>query len=83
MILVRLLKKNPIIQICSTSEVYGNVSKSNMPISENSSYQIAALITAIKIRSNKNYGNVILFAGGGTNSASSNYSSYKLYERTR
>tara|TARA_B100000989_G_scaffold184689_1_gene139046 strand:+ start:424 stop:1404 length:981 start_codon:yes stop_codon:yes gene_type:complete len=34
---VRLLKKNPIIQICSTSEVYGNVSKSNMPISENSS----------------------------------------------
>ena len=29
--------KNPIIQICSTSEVYGNVSKSNMPISENSS----------------------------------------------
>ncbi len=31
---VRNLKKNPIIQICSTSEVYGNVSKNKMPISE-------------------------------------------------
>ena len=33
---VRKLKINPIIQICSTSEVYGNVAKKFMPIDENS-----------------------------------------------
>ena len=32
---VRSLKINPIIQICSTSEVYGNVSKKDNPIDEN------------------------------------------------
>lgn len=32
---IRTLKINPIIQICSTSEVYGNVSKKLMPIDEN------------------------------------------------
>ena len=32
---VRKLKLNPIIQICSTSEVYGNVDKKLMPINEN------------------------------------------------
>tara|TARA_B110001450_G_scaffold256806_1_gene288840 strand:- start:1519 stop:2490 length:972 start_codon:yes stop_codon:yes gene_type:complete len=31
---IRELKLNPIIQICSTSEVYGVVSKKNIPISE-------------------------------------------------
>lgn len=47
-------------------------------IAENSSYQIAALINAIRIRPKKNYASVILFAGGGTNSATTNYSSYTL-----
>lgn len=32
---IRVTKKNPIIIICSTSEVYGNVKKKNMPIDEN------------------------------------------------
>lgn len=32
---IRLLKLNPIIQICSTSEVYGSVAKKFMPINEN------------------------------------------------
>ena len=47
-------------------------------VSENSTYQIAALINAIKIRSSNKTGNVILFAGGGTNSPNPNYSSYTL-----
>lgn len=32
---VRLLKLNPVILICSTSEVYGQVEKKNVPIKEN------------------------------------------------
>ena len=32
---IRVLKFDPIIQICSTSEVYGNVEKKFMPIDEN------------------------------------------------
>ena len=36
---IRKLKINPIIQICSTSEVYGNVEKKFMPIDENCSLQ--------------------------------------------
>jgi GDP-4-dehydro-6-deoxy-D-mannose reductase len=36
---VRQLKQKPLIIICSTSEVYGNVNKKSMPIKEN--YQIA------------------------------------------
>ena len=31
---IRQSKLNPVIMICSTSEVYGNVSKKNMPITE-------------------------------------------------
>ncbi len=31
----RVLKFNPLLIICSTSEVYGNVKKKNMPITEN------------------------------------------------
>ena len=34
---IRKLKINPIIQICSTSEVYGNVKRKLMPIDENCS----------------------------------------------
>ena len=36
---IRVLKFDPIIQICSTSEVYGNVEKKFMPISENCNLQ--------------------------------------------
>ena len=32
---IRISKKEPLIIICSTSEVYGNVKKRNMPINEN------------------------------------------------
>lgn len=34
---IRTIKLNPIILICSTSEVYGQVKKQNMPINENQS----------------------------------------------
>ena len=47
-------------------------------IAENSSYQIGALINAIKISSNEKKADVIFFAGGGTNSANPYYSSYTL-----
>ena len=47
-------------------------------VAVNSSYQIAALINAIKGRKSTNHADVILFAGGGTNSANPNYSSYTL-----
>ncbi len=32
---IRKLKLNPLVMICSTSEVYGSVGKENMPITEN------------------------------------------------
>lgn len=44
----------------------------------NSCYQIAALINAIKIRTSTKHADVILFAGGGTNSSNPYYSSYTL-----
>ena len=44
----------------------------------NSTYQIAALINAIKTRKSNSKADVILFAGGGTNSAVTHYSSYTL-----
>ncbi len=47
-------------------------------VAENSTYQIAALINAIKSRESKSKADVILFAGGGTNSAVPHYSAYTL-----
>ena len=47
-------------------------------VAVNSSYQIAALINAIRERKSTNHADVILFAGGGTNSANPYYSSYTL-----
>ena len=47
-------------------------------VAKNSSYQLAALINAIKERDSKNHADVIFFAGGGTNSANPYYSSYTL-----
>ena len=47
-------------------------------IAENSTYQIAALINALKYKSRKNIANVIFFAGGGTNSATPCYSAQTL-----
>ena len=47
-------------------------------IAENSTYQIAALIKAIKYRSQNHIPSVIFFAGGGTNSATPFYSAYTI-----
>ena len=47
-------------------------------IAENSTYQIAALINAIKYRSKDTIASVIFFAGGGTNSATPFYSAQTL-----
>lgn len=47
-------------------------------IAENSTYQLAALLQAINTRSSERPANVILFAGGGTNSPNPYYSSYTL-----
>ena len=47
-------------------------------IAENSTYQIAALINAIKYRSKDPMPSVIFFAGGGTNSATPCYSAQTL-----
>ena len=47
-------------------------------IAENSTYQIAALINAIKYRSNDTIASVIFFAGGGANSATPFYSAQTL-----
>ena len=44
----------------------------------NSTYQIAALINAMKFRNKENMPTVIFFAGGGTNSATAAYSAYTL-----
>ena len=47
-------------------------------VAKNSTYQLAALINAIKERDSKNNADVIFFAGGGTNSSNPYYSSYTL-----
>jgi len=47
-------------------------------IAENSTYQIAALLKAIKYRSKDPISSIIFFAGGGTNSATPFYSAYNL-----
>lgn len=39
---VKTLSLNPIIQICSTSEVYGQVQKNEVPIKENNQYRPAS-----------------------------------------
>lgn len=46
---VRLLNINPIIQICSTSEVYGQVKKSEIPISENNRMRPASPYAVSKV----------------------------------
>ena len=47
-------------------------------IAENSTYQIASLMQALKYRSKEVIPNIIFFAGGGTNSATPFYSAYTL-----
>ena len=47
-------------------------------IAENSTFQIAAVINALKFRNLKESPTVIFFAGGGTNSATDSYSAYTL-----
>lgn len=47
-------------------------------IAENSTYQIAALLNALKFRSKEFQPNVIFYAGGGTNSATPLYSAQTL-----
>jgi|TARA_Y100000310_G_C20656738_1_gene802362 GDPmannose 4,6-dehydratase/GDP-4-dehydro-6-deoxy-D-mannose reductase len=46
---VRLLKFNPIIQICSTSEVYGQVSKKDIPIKETNQFNPTSPYAVSKI----------------------------------
>ena len=47
-------------------------------VAENSTFQIAALVNALKFRNQKKLPTVIFFAGGGTNSANDYYSAYTL-----
>lgn len=47
-------------------------------VAENSTFQIAALVNALKFRNKKQTPTVIFFAGGGTNSANDYYSAYTL-----
>jgi len=46
---IRLLDYDPIIQICSTSEVYGQVSKHQIPITENIAFKPASPYAVSKI----------------------------------
>ena len=39
---LKILKQNPILQICSTSEVYGQVNKNEVPITEKNQYRPAS-----------------------------------------
>ena len=47
-------------------------------VSQNSTYQIGALLNALKYRNLKRSPSVIFFAGGGTNSATEFYSAYTV-----
>ncbi|MDR1871956.1 MAG: GDP-mannose 4,6-dehydratase [Deltaproteobacteria bacterium] len=46
---VRLLRQNPVIHICASSEVFGRVSKENVPISENCSFHPASPYAISKV----------------------------------
>jgi GDP-mannose 4,6-dehydratase len=46
---VKQLKKNPLIHVCSSSEVFGRVKKNNLPIDENCSYHPASPYAISKV----------------------------------
>ena len=46
---IRLLQLDPIIHICSSSEVYGRVSKEDLPITENSPFKPASPYSISKV----------------------------------
>ena len=74
---------NLFISCIGSQEPIGKFSSINVEewvegIAENSTYQIAALLNALKFRAKEIESNVIFYAGGGTNSATPFYSAQTL-----
>ena len=71
------------ISCVGTLKPIGNFEENNPKewvegVNQNSSYQVASLMTAMPYRNKEKISSAIFFAGGGTNSATTAYSSYTI-----